>query len=70
MPYGSGSRGCLGMPQANVTMLATLAVMLTRFSFNLADKVTPQKLSLPNSGHMLDCSECHRVLHQYRCACS
>ena len=39
MPYGSGSRECLGMPQARVTMLATLAVMLSRFSFRLADKV-------------------------------
>ncbi|CAK0784539.1 hypothetical protein CVIRNUC_007743 [Coccomyxa viridis] len=39
MPYGSGSRECLGMPQARVTMLATLAVMLSRFSFRLADKM-------------------------------
>ena len=39
MPYGSGSRECLGMPQARVTMLATLAVMLSRFSFRLGDKV-------------------------------
>ena len=40
MPYGSGSRECLGMPQARVTMLATLAVMLSRFSFRLAAKVS------------------------------
>ena len=40
MPYGSGSRECLGMPQARVTMLATLAAMLSRFSFRLADKAS------------------------------
>ena len=40
MPYGSGSRECLGMPQARVTMLATLAVMLSRFSFGAADQVS------------------------------
>ena len=40
MPYGSGSRECLGMPQARVTMLATLAVMLSRFSFCAAAQVS------------------------------
>ena len=52
MPYGSGSRECLGMPQARVTMLATLAVMLSRFSFRLADQVSHLAFrSAQNSPH-------------------
>ena len=52
MPYGSGSRECLGMPQARVTMLATLAVMLSRFSFCLADKVIhPALIFAQTSAH-------------------
>ena len=39
LPYAAGSRGCLGMPQAQVTMLATLGALLSRFSFRLAEKV-------------------------------
>ena len=38
-PFASGSRNCVGMPQATVTMQAVLAVLLSRFSFRLAEKV-------------------------------
>ena len=57
MPYGSGSRECLGMPQARVTMLATLAVMLSRFSFRTTAKVTHVVFGLmPQSVSLLECS--------------
>ena len=45
MPYAAGSRGCVGKPQAQVTMLATLAALLSRFSFRLAEKVGQDSLS-------------------------
>jgi len=45
MPYAAGSRGCVGRPQAQVTMLATLAALLSRFSFRLAEKVGQDPLS-------------------------
>lgn len=38
LPYGEGSHVCVGMPLARVNMLATLATLLGRFTFRLADK--------------------------------
>jgi len=39
IPFGGGNRACVGKPQAQVTMQATLAALLSRFTFRLADKV-------------------------------
>ena len=46
MPWAAGSRNCLGMPQAQVTMQATLATLLSRFSFRLAERVRPSTRGL------------------------
>ena len=46
MPWAAGSRNCLGMPQAQVTMQATLATLLSRFSFRLAERVRPSTQGL------------------------
>ena len=43
-PFASGSRNCVGMPQAQVTMQATLAALLSRFRFRLADQARPSVL--------------------------
>ena len=46
MPWAAGSRNCVGMPQAQVTMQATLATLLSRFSFRLAERVRPSDQGL------------------------
>ena len=38
-PFAEGPRHCVGMSLANITLPATLAVLLSRFSFKLADEV-------------------------------
>jgi cytochrome P450 len=39
-PFGIGERDCPGRNLANMTVTATLAYLLSRFSFQLAEKVT------------------------------
>ena len=38
-PFAEGPRHCVGMSLANITLPATLAVLLSRYSFKLADEV-------------------------------
>ncbi|KAK9827618.1 hypothetical protein WJX81_006830 [Elliptochloris bilobata] len=38
-PFAEGQRHCVGMSLANITLPATLAVLLSRFSFKLADEM-------------------------------
>ena len=59
MPWAAGSRNCVGMPQAQVTMQATLATLLSRFSFRLAERVRPSDQGwhfCSELGHLLVCS--------------
>ena len=40
-PFAEGTRNCVGKSLAQVTLPATLAILLARFSFRLADEVRP-----------------------------
>ena len=44
-PFAEGPRNCVGKSLANVTLPATLAIMLSRFTFRLADEVPPAMFS-------------------------
>jgi cytochrome P450 len=39
IPYGEGSRQCIGMGLAKVNVAGSLATLLSHFSFRLADEV-------------------------------
>jgi cytochrome P450 len=39
MPFLEGSRQCVGMSLARMTTAATVAALLSRFTFRLADEV-------------------------------
>lgn len=54
-PFASGSRNCVGMPQAQVTMHATVATLLARFSFRLADRAGPSA-PVSHACHVNPCS--------------
>ena len=41
IPFAEGPRNCVGQSLAKVSLVATLAVLLSRFSFKLADDVSP-----------------------------
>ena len=38
-PFAEGPRNCVGQSLAKVSLVATMATLLSRFSFKLADKV-------------------------------
>lgn len=40
-PFAEGPRNCVGKSLAQITLPATLAILLSRFSFRLADEVRP-----------------------------
>lgn len=40
-PFAEGPRNCVGKSLAQITLPATLAILLSRFSFRLADEVQP-----------------------------
>ena len=38
LPFGDGMRGCIGQSLAKLNYTATLALLLSNFTFRLADK--------------------------------
>lgn len=46
MPFAEGSRSCIGKNLANATLPLTMAILLSQFSFKLADRVHQLTLSL------------------------
>ncbi len=44
--FGDGRRVCIGMPLAKLILPTNLALLLSQFSFRLADKVGPQHPTL------------------------
>jgi fatty acid synthase len=49
MPFLEGNRQCIGMPLAKLNLTTAVAVLLSHFSFRLADNVShfTSPLSLP-----------------------
>ena len=41
-PFAEGPRSCVGQSLAKVSLVATMATLLSRFSFKLADEVCRQ----------------------------
>ena len=41
IPFAEGPRNCVGQSLAKVSLVATMALLLARFSFKLADDVSP-----------------------------
>ena len=46
MPFLEGSRQCVGMSLARMTTAATVAALLSQFTFRLADSVCPSQPAL------------------------
>ena len=46
-PFAEGPRSCVGQSLAKVSLVATMATLLSRFSFRLADEVSPAQRGLP-----------------------
>jgi len=44
IPFAEGPRNCVGQSLAKVSLVATMALLLSRFSFKLADDVTSPSL--------------------------
>ena len=40
IPFAEGPRNCVGQSLAKVSLVATMALLLARFSFKLADDVS------------------------------
>lgn len=80
-PFAEGPRNCVGQSLAQVTLPATLAILLSRFTFRLADEVAPRCADSAQSGtykhlhlHTVTCSlhqafPLHRLLFRPSCVC-
>ena len=41
LPFGDGMRACIGLSLAKMNYTATVALLLSHFTFRLADRVSP-----------------------------
>lgn len=66
LPFLEGSRQCVGMSLARMTTAATLAALLSQFTFRLADSVRAS--TSPGTGLLQWVPQCHsnRRLHGIR----
>ena len=59
LPFGAGARACIGMPLAQLILPTTLATLLGRFHFRIAEHVSQPPIM--HSGHVR-CSPCESLL--------
>ena len=50
LPFGDGMRSCVGQSLAKMNYTATVALLLSHFSFRLADRVSPWCAKLSRHG--------------------
>lgn len=50
LPFSTGLRSCIGQNLAKMNYTATLAVLLSRYSFELPKEVSPQTLGRQEPG--------------------
>ena len=65
IPFAEGPRNCVGQSLAKVSLVATLAVLLSQFSFRLADDVSPVPTLFVHScvEHLAACVTCFVTSH-------
>jgi fatty acid synthase len=60
LPFGDGVRSCIGLSLAKMNYTATVALLLSHFTFRLADRVSPP-------GHCRSCMQRRSCAYMFTC---